>query len=471
MVFDPRESKSTPAPIERKSLPTLSFADFLSNGGNHDLSTMVLIKMYMDAMPLFNAVDMRARNFSQIPIRVWDTKANEFIDDHPSLALLKNPNADVTGSEFLYQYASYFDITGNSYLFAGGRVQRPPLEIATVPPQTIGFGSGTKFGILHVPDDISVSTQGHGVSIFNAQDVNGMIRFYEREDRELWHTRQFNPLRSSSNFRGMSRAKPTFLEIQQYLSGNNVNWSMLKRGSRPTMAWVNNRGGADGGGELTETQWDRLQEEAQKYAGDLNAGGTPILDGMDIKAIQQSNKDMEFKDLQEAMLARISTAYGIPLALLLDSSMTLNNLETSMLQLFDNAVIPLTNYLYAELTQFILKRYPNSENLEYRFNEGDIGALRVRIIENASRQAKININTINELRTLIGDEALESGGDVILRPAAMIPIADDGFTDDNLDKPTASKFAELMREVKSADGSRTYSDDQIKRISTDRGLA
>ncbi len=461
------DRKTIEAPMEQKSssFPTSSFFDFLSAGANNDLADFVAIQMYMDAMPFFNAVDIRARNFAAIPIRVWDKSKDQFLDDHPVLELLQNPNADTTQLEFLYQYASYFDITGDTYLFAGGRVNAPPLELATVPPQRTTFGFGNKFGILHVPDTITISTAGQGSSVFQATEVDGMIRFYEREDRELWHTRQFNPLRSSANFRGMSRAKPIFLEIQQYLSGNNTNWSMLKRGTRLSMAWVNNRGEA-----LTEVQWDRMQEEAQKYKGDLNAGGTPILDGMDVKTIQQTNREMEFKDLQEAMLSRISTVYGIPLALLLDKSMTLNNLETSMLQLFDNAVIPLTNYLYAELTQFLLRRYPDSENLEFKFNEGDITALRVRIIETAERQSKIGVNTIDEIRTLIGDEALATGGDVVLVPANMIPAGDDGFTDDNLNRPTASKFTELMREVKNNDGSRRYSDLDIENIAIERGL-
>ncbi|MEE9223035.1 MAG: phage portal protein [Nitrosomonadaceae bacterium] len=461
------DRKTIDPPLEQKSVSgsTTSFFDFLSAGSNNDLADFVAIQMYMDAMPFFNAVDIRARNFAAIPIRVWDNSKSEFLDDHPVLELLQNPNADTTQLEFLYQYSSYFDITGDSYLFAGGRVNAPPLEIATVPPQRTTFGFGNKFGILHVPDTITISTAGQGSSVFQATEVNGMIRFYEREDRELWHTRQFNPLRSSANFRGMSRAKPIFLEIQQYLSGNNTNWSMLKRGTRLSMAWVNNRGEA-----LTEIQWSRMQEEAQKYAGDLNAGGTPILDGMDVKTIQQTNREMEFKDLQEAMLSRISTVYGIPLALLLDKSMTLNNLETSMLQLFDNAVIPLTNYLYAEMTQFLLRRYPDSENLEFKFNEGDITALRVRIIETAERQNKIGVNTINEIRTLIGDEALATGGDVVLVPANQIPVADDAFTDDNLNRPTASKFSELMREVKSKDGTRRYSESEIEKIAIDRGL-
>lgn len=467
-MFDPREQKQELAPTEVKSTtgssrPFLSFAEFLINGGNNDLANIVAIEMYMTAMPFFNAVDVRARNFSQIPVRVWDKKAKEFIDDHDSLELLQNPNADVTGCEFLYQYSSYFDITGDSFLFASGRVNNPPLELATVPPHHATFGFGQKFGILHIPDSITINTS-QGSNIFQSEEVGDTVRFYHNDDRELWHSRQFNPLRSSANFHGMSRAKPIFLELQQYVSGNNTNLSMLKRGTRLSMAWVNNRGEP-----LTEKQWDRMQEEAQKYSGDMNAGGVPILDGMDISTTGVTNKDMEFKELQEAMLARVSTVYGIPLALLLDKSMTLNNLETSMLQLFDNAVLPHTEYLYKELTRFLMPRYKNSEDLVFKFNEWDIPALRPRLIASAKEQSSINVNTMDEIRTLLGDEALEEGGDVVLIPANLVPAGSDALTEDNLKKPTSgSKFVELMRECKNADGTRIYSDGEIGEMIKDR---
>lgn len=417
--------------IEKKSnnivMSQLAFADFLTTGGNGDLSAFVAIQMYMDAMPLYNAVDMRARHYSQIPIRVFDKSSKEFVDNHPSLKLLSNPNADISGLELAYSYSSFFDITGNSFLLATGRVERPPLELISVAPQNITFGTGSKFGILHVPDWIQVTTPSAGLSeMFFAEEVKEQdgqtaIRYYNKaRDKELWHMRLFNPKRNSGNFWGMSKAKPLFLEIQQYLSGNNNNWSMLKRGTRLSTAWVNNRGE-----ELTETQWARLQDQADKYRGDINAGGTPILDGMDVKDIQSKNTDMQFKELQEAMLIRISVVYGIPLALLIDGAMTLNNLEISGLLLYDNATLPLTTYLQDELTRFLLPRYPNSENLKYSFSEFDIPSLRPRLLDNAKKQKELNINTINEVRTVIGDENITEGGDTVFISSTLIPAGTD----------------------------------------------
>lgn len=407
-----------------------SFADFLLTGGNSDLSMIAIIQMYMDAMPFFNAIEMRAKHYSQIPMRVFDKIKKDFVDGHPSLELLNNPNADVSGLEFAIEMSSFLDITGNAFVVATGPVEKAPHELVNIPPQNITFGTGTRFGVMHVPDWIQVTTSTNGLSeMFFAEEVRegdqSVVRFYNKlRTAELWHIRLFNPKRNSGNFWGMSKARPIFLEIQQYLAGNNNNWSMLKRGTRLSVAWVNNRGV-----ELTDTQWNRLQSEANKYKGDTNAGGTPILDGMDIKDIQSKNTDMQFKELQESMLVRISIIYGIPLAMLTVGAMTLNNLEVSGLMLYDNATLPHTNYLYEELTRFLLPRYDNSENFKYSFSEFDIPSLRPRLLDNATKQKALNVNTINEIRTIIGDDDATEGGDIVYITSSLVPAGTDFLED------------------------------------------
>jgi len=437
-----------------------SFPEFLLRGGNADLSAFAAIELYSDVMPLFNAISMRSDGFSGIQPRLWDKKKMQFVDGEV-LELIKTPNADISQCEFLEQNSSFYDITGDNFLLATGRVENPPIELAVVPPQSVEFGStSNKFGILHVPDKININTAHGQRVVFRAiEDPKLGLRFINDErDKELWHMRTFNPVRSSSRFRGLSKAKPIWRELQQYASGNTNNLSILKRGTRLSMAWVNNRGE-----ELTETQWGRLQEEAQKYAGDINAGGTPILDGMDVKPIQATNRDMEFKDLQEAMFSRISTIYRIPLSLLLPKSMTLNNLQTAMLHLFDGAILPLTTRIYSEFTRFLLPRYKGMENIEFRFNENDIEALRLRMIETAKTQAVAQVNTTNEIRTILGYEALENNGDTVLVDSNKVPLGSDAFTGDNLTAPgSSSKFIELMKNVKDSGGNQKYSDEEIK---------
>lgn len=469
MVFDPRRfNKADTIPgVETKNVTNnsgpepLSFPEYLVRGGHGDLSAYASILLYMQAMPLFNAVSLRAESLSLIPMRVLDVKTRKYVDDHESLELLNRPNADVSGSEFLEQVSSYYDITGDSFLVSTGDFNKPPLELASVPPQSTLFGPGGNFGILHVPDYIGITQSGYSEIKFKAKDiVDRGIRFLntDRGDKELWHMRTFNPLRSSNNFRGLSKARPVWFEIQQYISGNNSNLSLLKRGTKLSLAWVNNRNE-----ELTDKQWERMQEEAAKYSGDLNSGGTPVLDGMDVKSIQQTNRDMEFKDLQESMLSRISSNYRIPLALLLSQSMTLNNLETSMYQLFDNAIIPLRTRVNDELTRFLMPRYKNSENLVYAVNENDIGPLQSRIIDRADKLKKINSVTDDEIRTVLGYDPLPEGGDVIWRPSGLLPGGFLDFSSEELSKPIDSKFKELLVD-------RGYSWEEAQKIADHSGI-
>lgn len=423
--------------VKSASLPSVSFAEFLYNRGYYDLSALAVIRMYKDCTPFFMAVDMRATHFSSIPIKIWDKKAKKFIEDHEVMGLLENPNGDTTQTEFLYGMSSFLDITGNSFLYAGGRIERPPLELATIAPYNITFpGGGERFGILNVPNQIQYTGyQGSTMRFVSEEDRNtNHIRFIDSRirDKELWHVRTFNPTRSGNSFWGMSRGQPAWLEMQQYLSGNKTNWSMLKRGTRISMAWINNRGE-----ELTEKQWQRVTEESQKYSGDENAGGTPVLDGMDVKPIQSTYKDMQFKDLQDSMFERTMGSYQIPIPLVSSETMTLDNLKTSMLQLYDRAVIPQAIYFYAELTRFLLSRYKNSENLMFTYSDTDITALMERNIAITKEKKDIGVSTIDELRADVGDEPLPSGeGDVVYRPINEIPLgADSEVNDGDLSDP------------------------------------
>lgn len=466
------ESKST---IQMGS--SLSFPEFLAGKGLHQLSAYAAISLYEQAMPFFDAVDMRATAFSEIPIKLWDKKKKEIITDHPVLELLAAPNADMSQLEFLHAFSSFYDITGEAFLVATGRTTEPPKEIMNVSPVNIGFTrASNKFGLLNIPESVFIDSANNTARNYKAQDEKGRLRYLNNtQDSELWHMRGFNPRKNAGNFRGLSKARPIWMELQQYISGNTTNLSMLKRGTRLSMAWVNSSEH-----ELTTTQWERMQQEAQKYSGEQNAGGTPILDGMDVKTIQQTNRDMEFGKLKDSMLSRVANIYKIPLSLLLAETMTLSNLETAILHLYDLAVLPNTKRLYSELGRFLLPRYKDSENLEFVFREADISAVRIRLIDTAKRQGEIGVNTINELRESIGDEKIGEEGDVILvnstqstleqviegpkipEPSAPAPNPDD--------KSEFKEFCDLMIKVKDEKGNRKYNDMEIIELAMEEGL-
>lgn len=413
----------------------VSFYDCLYNGGgiySQDLSIIHTLNLYSSVSPFYLAVDKIARAVSEIQMKVKDTNSDEFVD-HDVLELLSHPNATMSACEFMYELSTYFSVTGNAFMVSTGRPGVPPLELWSIQPQRITPQYGVVDEVSPAPSRYQMNSTLQNAIFFDEDEIKdgqfSTIRYFNESKGELWHVKQLNPFLNVNNFYGMSKARPLMLELEQYVSGNVNNLSLLKRGARPSTAWVNNRGE-----ELTETQYERILEEAAKYSGDQNAGGTPILDGMDIKEMSQNNRDMQFKELQDNMKADIYNIYGVPLALMSENVMTLNNLETAQIQFYDNAVIPQIDYLTTELTRFLMYRYKNSENLIITYAPSDIEVLRPRTLDNATKLNSLNVNTMNEIRTVLGEQELEEGGDVIMGSSMDRIIAGnmDQSTIDNL---------------------------------------
>ena len=477
MYIPNHSNKSSVIETEQKNFTgshSVSWIDYLSSSGNGDLSNHAALDLYSACMPFFNSVDMRATALSLIPVRLYDKVKEEFVDKHPILELLAEPNLDKSQEEFMYALSSYFDICGEAFVVATGRTEAEPLELINVSPAHTGFGKiDNRFGLLNIADTIKVYSNNTS-NTFKAVDDKRRLRYINSTNMlEAYHIANFNPLKSAGIFRGMSRAKPLWLEMQQYVSGNKTNLSMLKRGTTLSMAWVNTSKEA-----LTNTQWERMQEEAAKYAGENNAGGTPVLDGMDVKNIGQTNKDMEFKELQDAMLSRVSNAYDIPLALLLDKTMSYNNLETAIVQLYDLSVLPLAKRIFSELTKMLMRRYKNSENLELRYNESEIPAVRARLIETAKKQKDIGAYTTNELREVTGATPLDNSGNTVLVQSSMIALdlaesANDlsdsnNVVDSNADNIDDNKALDIF--VRQMKASGKFSKDEIFELAIENGL-
>lgn len=191
-------------------------------------------------------------------------------------------------------------------------------------------------------------------------------------------------------------------ELLQWLEGNLNNLSTLKRGGRPSMFWVNSRNEP-----LTDEQYDRVVDLKKNFDGSGNAGGTGVLDGLDVKTIDQSNNDMQYQQLRKENKIEIANAFGFPLQLLLDGTMTYNNLATSMVQYYDNAVLPVINDVLSQMSKFFSKIY--NADIDIRYNEYEIAPLRYRALEQAKLKASLGVTTVNEIREDISMDDIVGG--------------------------------------------------------------
>ena len=174
-----------------------------------------------------------------------------------------------------------------------------------------------------------------------------------------------------------------------------------------------------------------------QYGGASQAGEIGVTSGgkLDIKELGTNNKDMDFVNLQTMAKEAVSLQYKVPLPLVTARAMTLDNYREGKLALFDDAVLPLADRIYGGLTNLLMPRYgedPTETQITYDMDT--ITALAIRRNEELKLRRELNLESLNELRSMIGREPAQNG-DQILVPATMVPIGTDLFTVDNEPDP------------------------------------
>lgn len=417
---------------------------------SYSLSVRQVTELYQ-LVSAFSFIVFRVSDaYANIKFTLKDKSTDEFITDHPVLDLLNKPNGIDSSFEFKKSLASNFLITGNAFLLLTGNINQPPLEVWNIPPiniqlqnQAIGetFGGLYPSGYLYNAFGANLASQNLGginslgtVLNFTVREDFDAIHYYNGDMRELLHLKEYNAALATQRFYGMSRAFPAFIELDQYLQGNVNNLSLLKRGARPPLALTNTTGEA-----LTDEQYRRVRESIKGFSGAANAGYTPFLDGMDIKAIGQSNVDMQYIASREAMKIAIANCYGFPLALFSESVMTLNNLQTSRLLLDTDAVVPMINQINQKFDKYLLPRYADGDKYEFHVDLKEMESYKSQVLNNALIASQVGVNTVNELRREQGYEDIE-GGDVLQRSVAP------AFGNGNGDEEGESKDFQLFCE-------------------------
>ncbi len=221
------------------------------------------------------------------------------------------------------------------------------------------------------------------------------------------------------------------LEVQQLINARYHNLRLLENGGRLSLIAVFQDIDSE---DQIEGLRDNLNSQ---MAGPRNAGKIAVIgaDEMELKEVGTNNKDMDFFNLDQAAQQVIARRYKIPLPLINNDATTFNNLEPPVYHFYDMAVLPVFEKVFSGLSHFLLPRYgldPAKARITY--NPDDIDALRGRKIDELSKLINDNAITINEYRDNISLEPVE-GGDNILAPATMVPVAQDTFTLSDIDDP------------------------------------
>ncbi len=471
-MWNPFKSTKNVIQVESKKSFSLPQGWYINGGSgvNNQLTIRRALKFYDDAAPVSTAIDWINDEFKTLSLLLKD--GDKVTNNADILKLLAKPNDDMIQEDFLETLGAYFLICNEVYIIATGNINRAPAELVIVSPEYITVKKDTD-GFI---GQIEVQRTGMGNEIFKRADST--FRFYNRDKTaEIWQIKGFSALGDSlysnndsagSNImasRGRSKLSSIHREINQYTEIATHNLSTLDNGLLPsgTITVPENT-------TLDDDTFERIRAQVVNfYSGAKNAGKVLILDnGLVFTPMGINAKDMDFKELTKQVTITIFNRYKVPLPLISPDNMTLANMDTAKLNLYDNCVIPLANRLLRELTVFLGVRYKLPETALIIADLDCVSALQIRRNEQLKLKKDMNIYTINELRLESGDKPISDGGDVVYIASNLVPAGTESSAIPNplLDVTPVAKnyYIELMQKQVDIKGNRKFTDIEIEEM-------
>lgn len=411
--------------VERKvtlglSESTGSFLIFGTNTASTPSSALSLYERSTAVSVPINIVVDAFKVFEPL-LKIGDTS----IRDHDVIKFLRKPSPYYSMELLFEVLAKDYLITNENSFITLGRPNAEPLEIQPISPGKISVNQGQ--GGLVQSYIVSGSTLPG--SYLPKLEGNNRVRYFISKGpnlREFKQTRGYST-RNNSLLRGQSRLLSASREVRQHILGGDHNVSLLEKGGRVSLVFHFD---SDMGDEDYEITKERI--EAQ-WGGAENAGRIGLTTGgkLDIKNIGTTNLDMDFLNLQKMAIKAVALQYRVPLPLITDERQTLDNYREGKLALYDDAVIPLSQIIFGGLGEVLLPRFGlDPATSQIVFDPDKVSALVSRRNDELLKRSKLNIETDNELRAFISREPYD-GGDVVLKPANLVPAGSDLFTLDN----------------------------------------
>jgi HK97 family phage portal protein len=409
------------------------------------------IGYYLRCSPVFTATKLIKDSAADINPIIFDKKKDQFIYNHSFLELLKRPNPFQNQRQFFAEYFLFYILTGNVYTNIIG--DSKPVRLDNYNPQYITIQENSSDGYA---SSYTYSNSSNSETYKRSDNIlkDRKARFLSANGNELIHLKNIDPEGGYNKLYGVSELVGCQIEIDQYLRASEHNNSLLKNGCRPSMLFSIE-------GELESEQVEEVEESiSNKLQGSSNAGRPLVTNSKTtVHQLSQNIKDMDFAGLKKDAMTAIYNCLKIPLAMISQDSSTFNNLESSRYNFYDNTIIPLVQIIYSHLTNNVLKRYPNSENLELAFDPASIESLANRQSQESLQLSQSGVLTVNEIRSKLGYEPI-LGGDDLYQPMTLAPIGSDQFTDDNRNSPSKS-LVDTMTQLKDNQGKPFYNAKEI----------
>jgi len=408
---------------------------------NFNQANKLFIDYYYQCSPVAIATNLISDAIANLQLTAIDRK-KEYNSEAEIITRLETVNQNQTFYEFIQELVVYHVITGN--VFIDVNKVGSSFELILLKPQNISIndtvGSGKASSILYT----SIDTVQYNY-------VDGSYR--SKQGNILLHLKNPNISIIDEQF-GISFLAPAQLEISQYLNASIHNNSVIVNQCKPSLGFFVE------GDFPSDDQIASIKDTMKSISGNRNSGKPFLFFGKArVEKFSESIKDMDFGALKKATTNKIFQCLKIPLPLLNEDTMTFSNFSSAQISFYDNCVLPQAKKILDFLNHKLL---PILGEKQYKLaiDPASINALEQRKIELATAYSQAGSLTINEIRRMLGYEAVENG-DTIYQPQNLIPVGRDRYTEDNRDKPSDKAFfINLMLSQKE------YSEEQIQKLAT-----
>lgn len=408
---------------------------------NFNEANRFFVSSYYQCSPVAIATNLIATAIANLDITAIDRK-KEYNNEAEIIKRLEVVNQDQTFYDFIEELVLYYIPTGN--VFIDVNKVGSSFELILLKPQNITINDTTSSGKAKSILYTSINTIE-----YNYQD--GYYR--SRQGNILLCLKGPNISTTDEQF-GISLLAPAQLEISQYLNASIHNNSVIVNQCKPSLGFFIE------GDYPSDDQIDSIKKTMNEISGNRNAGKPFLFFGKArVEKFSESIKDMDFDRLKKTTTNKIFQCLKIPLPMLNEDTMTFANFSSAQIAFYDNCVLPQAKKIFNFLNHKLL---PILGEKQYKLaiDPATINALEQRKIELATAYSQAGSLTRNEIRAMLGYEAVENG-DTIYQPQNLVPVGSDRYIEDNRDKPSEKAFfINLMLSQKE------YSEEQIQKLAT-----
>lgn len=398
--------------------------------GDSVVTPQTAFKYYRENAAVATAVDIIAKSVEEIePVLKIDDK---YVTDHELIDLLKNPNGFDDYKKFIGAVMRFYLLTHNSYLLSLGNYKFPPLELYPVSPVNVSILPNMD-SYPNAYNTSNTVSNGNYTREVNRGEITRFIK--DGGMSELYHLMGFSSV--GDNIQGDSPLTAIMGEIKQLIKGIEHNVSLLASGVSPSM-WIHFPDNS-----TEEELIAKAKQFMDTKSGPTNAGA-PMFTASDdkdnapmVENYGSNNKDMDYVKLTEFAALTIYNRYGIPLPLVTLKASTFNNIKNAIIYLYEALVIPNINTIFGDMTKFLVPKYKDLKDTGayITFNPETVAPLMSKRIDELKIRSEINVETVNELRTLLPNrDALEEGEQISGKNPEPNPVNEEDVESELRDK-------------------------------------